>query len=389
MKNRINPYPSQPTSYDDTLSYIETLGKVVLKTNETVDVVNEAVEEIKETEESIKPFASHLTDYNNPHRVSKAQVGLGNVDNTADINKPISNPTKTYVDDKIAPITRTINEHGEQLFSITEELDSLELNLNKIVPSSASDVNKLITEEQVNDVIYIGNAVYTGFTKVAIPKIDLNKMLEIYNRSVANRSVVLNWDYNGLDLYIHPNEVGMYGEDIVVEISMYNDAYQVEYRAEDNTVHTTVNETSKDWEEIYTGTITGSAQPFKVSKDNDGKSFSLDQVWIEITVPEGAGTAPTTTVYYGYTGYVAYEMISQITSSTASGDRRGIACLVKMNNFRVPLARGYAVGANATWNSYGTFTTIARMLTTTPIRYLSCNANLPVGTVVRIYGVRS
>ena len=32
---------------------------------------------------------SHLTDYNNPHQVSKAQVGLGNVDNTADIDKPV------------------------------------------------------------------------------------------------------------------------------------------------------------------------------------------------------------------------------------------------------------------------------------------------------------
>ena len=30
-----------------------------------------------------------MLDYNNPHQVSKAQVGLGNVDNTADLDKPV------------------------------------------------------------------------------------------------------------------------------------------------------------------------------------------------------------------------------------------------------------------------------------------------------------
>lgn len=32
----------------------------------------------------------HIVNYNNPHQTTKTQVGLGNVDNTSDINKPIS-----------------------------------------------------------------------------------------------------------------------------------------------------------------------------------------------------------------------------------------------------------------------------------------------------------
>ena len=35
---------------------------------------------------------NHIADKSNPHKVTKAQVGLGNVDNTADVNKPISTP---------------------------------------------------------------------------------------------------------------------------------------------------------------------------------------------------------------------------------------------------------------------------------------------------------
>lgn len=33
---------------------------------------------------------NHKLDTNNPHSVTKAQIGLGNVDNTADIDKPVS-----------------------------------------------------------------------------------------------------------------------------------------------------------------------------------------------------------------------------------------------------------------------------------------------------------
>lgn len=37
--------------------------------------------------------ASHLNSYDNPHNVTKDQVGLSNADNTSDLNKPVSNAT--------------------------------------------------------------------------------------------------------------------------------------------------------------------------------------------------------------------------------------------------------------------------------------------------------
>ena len=47
-------------------------------------------------------LALHIADQNNPHNVTKQQIGLGSVDNTSDINKPLSTATKEYVDAKIA-----------------------------------------------------------------------------------------------------------------------------------------------------------------------------------------------------------------------------------------------------------------------------------------------
>ncbi len=43
---------------------------------------------------------NHLLNEQNPHNVTKAQVGLGNVDNTADLDKPISNAAQTALNAK-------------------------------------------------------------------------------------------------------------------------------------------------------------------------------------------------------------------------------------------------------------------------------------------------
>lgn len=43
-------------------------------------------------------LTTHTGNTNNPHNVTKAQVGLGNVNNTADSAKPLSTPQKDYID---------------------------------------------------------------------------------------------------------------------------------------------------------------------------------------------------------------------------------------------------------------------------------------------------
>lgn len=45
-------------------------------------------------------IVEHIQDDDNPHKVTKSQVGLGNVDNTADIDKPISAATQTALNAK-------------------------------------------------------------------------------------------------------------------------------------------------------------------------------------------------------------------------------------------------------------------------------------------------
>jgi len=48
-------------------------------------------------------LTAHTVNVSNPHNVTKSQVGLGNVDNTSDVNKPISSATQTALNAK-APL---------------------------------------------------------------------------------------------------------------------------------------------------------------------------------------------------------------------------------------------------------------------------------------------
>lgn len=46
-------------------------------------------------------LTTHIANKNNPHEVTKAQVGLGNCDNTSDLDKPVSTAQQTALDGKV------------------------------------------------------------------------------------------------------------------------------------------------------------------------------------------------------------------------------------------------------------------------------------------------
>ena len=70
--------------------------------NEILDVqvyVRElTAEDLNPIEQLTKLLFEHINNKFNPHEVTKEQVSLGNVDNTADMDKPVSRPQKEYID---------------------------------------------------------------------------------------------------------------------------------------------------------------------------------------------------------------------------------------------------------------------------------------------------
>ena len=68
---------------------------------------------------------NHENDLANPHQVTQAQVGLGNVDNTSDANKPISTATQTALDDKADLVGGVVPTSQLPAIAITEYLGAV------------------------------------------------------------------------------------------------------------------------------------------------------------------------------------------------------------------------------------------------------------------------
>lgn len=96
----------------------------------------------------------HKNNVSNPHQVTKGQVGLANVDNTADLDKPVSNATqsaiitansgkadKSYVDTQINLKADKVTVESSLLL----KADKVDLKASKI----SSDSNQ--TQQEIND----------------------------------------------------------------------------------------------------------------------------------------------------------------------------------------------------------------------------------------------
>lgn len=99
---------------------------------------------------------NHIANVNNPHSVTKTQVGLGNVDNTSDLDKPVSTAQQTALDGKVDKLVSKPTAGTYTKVTITSEglvsngdtltaSDIPSLTLAKIsdVTASASEVNIL------------------------------------------------------------------------------------------------------------------------------------------------------------------------------------------------------------------------------------------------------
>lgn len=87
----------------------------------------------------------HINDKSNPHQVTKEQVGLGSVDNTSDIDKPVSTETQEALDLKA------------NLIYVDEALSSLSTQASKFYPTLA-EANADIANISVNQLVNIGEA---------------------------------------------------------------------------------------------------------------------------------------------------------------------------------------------------------------------------------------
>lgn len=193
---------------------------------------------------------THISNNSNPHSVTKSQVGLGNVDNTSDINKPISTATQNALNNKVDKITgkglstndfttslksklellpsyTTLNNkfnnkvdkvEGKELSSndFTEELKNKLINLSNNQILSELDLsaeNKItLTESKIYTISNIKNVLLRENPLC-------NLIYYVYGSSIINNNdFIFKANFNNVDYELN-NHVGY----VNIEISTFNE----------------------------------------------------------------------------------------------------------------------------------------------------------------------
>ena len=141
----------------------------------------------------------HIADKNNPHNVTKVQVGLGNVDNTADIDKPVSNAAKSAI------ITATTDMATKAYVNQKDNLKA-----DKATTLGGYGITDAYTKTETDNKIdalsgtsYAGHKGYTtlALAQAAQASLPANTIVEVTNDPDKNKNGVYLWDGTTLIKY--------------------------------------------------------------------------------------------------------------------------------------------------------------------------------------------
>lgn len=120
---------------------------------------------------------AHTQDSTNPHQVTKGQIGLGNVDNTADLDKPVSNSTQAAIISAVAPkADKTYVDNA-----LSSKSDKTYVDNQLTLKANKSDVyTKAETYTKQESSYLVNNSISTALTPV-------NASLDLAKRGIANR----------------------------------------------------------------------------------------------------------------------------------------------------------------------------------------------------------
>ncbi|MDR6845928.1 tail fiber domain-containing protein [Flavobacterium granuli] len=151
---------------------------------------------------------AHATNINNPHGVTKEQVGLGNVDNTSDANKPVSGPQQTALNlkaDKTNGASQITDSNAYAnigtLAGVTQAAINAGINI-KLAGQTQLNGTGLVrmagTAVSYDNTAYapLASPVFTGNAQAVTASFD-DDDTSIATTSFVNRAAVGLWSKNG------------------------------------------------------------------------------------------------------------------------------------------------------------------------------------------------
>lgn len=160
-----------PTSYDDSLTYLEELGQLQYKINECIDVINSVSEEwdemkqdfaalsaqVEELQSTVDGMEEELKEYVDAHMEELSDNLVQMIENYMDeINRAMSDLSSS-VDTRINSFENTVNS---QLIDIRNEMQSLSSTLTHYIDNKVEileikhDADIAALNERIDNIIF-------------------------------------------------------------------------------------------------------------------------------------------------------------------------------------------------------------------------------------------
>ena len=176
------------------------------------------------SEEAIeKKIDDHIADVNNPHQVTKAQIGLGNVDNTSDMDKPISSAVQSALAGKVSDVK--VNN----ISVVTSNVANVDLS-GYVTTNTGQTISGAKTFS--NTVTMAGQtpiAASAGYNSYAVFQRLPNTREQIFSNNgdkLRLRGSETRPKYNGNDLALY-SDVTAEGADLTAHINNKSNPHQV------------------------------------------------------------------------------------------------------------------------------------------------------------------
>lgn len=130
-----------------TQSSLNSTNSKVTTHSERIDELQESLDSHEDSLSNIKSsLTSHTQNKSNPHAVTKAQIGLDNVDNTSDLNKPISTATQKALNElnkSAAKVNSNNFYQGRNQYNFMLEVDDPIVDTGNPIEKAFYDYNKI------------------------------------------------------------------------------------------------------------------------------------------------------------------------------------------------------------------------------------------------------
>lgn len=124
-----------------------------------------------------KNLSDHISNEQNPHNVTKAQIGLGNVDNTSDMDKPVSTAQQNTLDTALSTHNTSDSSHNDMRLLIS----GLTARLNALADSDDT------TLDQLSEIVaYIKNN-KSLIENVTTSKVDVSDIIDSLTSTATNK----------------------------------------------------------------------------------------------------------------------------------------------------------------------------------------------------------